>query len=139
MAKIVLTDASITIDSVDLSDHANRVEISSEKDLQETTAFGSDSKEYLLGLGDGTMSFTFQQDYAATSVDDTLWDIHDAGSSVVIVVKPTSAAVGAANPSYTMTGVLPAYTPLSGDVGQVSTIEAQFQNASPTGIVRSAT
>jgi hypothetical protein len=139
MAKIVLTDASITIDSVDLSDHANRVEISSEKELQETTAFGSDSKEYLLGLGDGTMSFTFQQDYAATSVDDTLWDIHDGGTSVVIVVKPTSAAVGTTNPSYTMTGVLPAYTPLSGDVGAVSTIEAQFQNADPSGIVRAIT
>jgi hypothetical protein len=139
MAKIVLTDASITIDSVDLSNHANRVEISSEKELQETTAFGSDSKEYLLGLGDGTMSFTFQQDYASGSVDDTLWDIHDAGTPVEIVVKPTSGAASASNPTYTMTGVLPTYTPLSGDVGQVSTIECQFQNADPSGIVKANT
>jgi hypothetical protein len=139
MAKLILDDVSITIDSVALSYHGNRVEISSEKDLQETTAFGSNSKEYLLGLGDGTMSFTFQQDYSATSVDDTLWDIHDAGDPVVIVVKPTSGAVSATNPSYTMTGVLPAYTPVSGDVGQVSTIECQFQNADPSGIVRGTT
>lgn len=136
MAKIVLTDAVITIDGVDLSDHGNHVEINSEKELQETTAFGSSSKEYLLGLGDGTMSFTFQQDLVAASVDDTLWDIHNTGASVVIVVKATSAAVGTDNPSWTMTGVLPAYSPLNGDVGQVSTVEAQFQNSDPSGIVR---
>lgn len=40
MAKKILTNASIVIDGVDLSNHGNRVEINSEKELQETTAFG---------------------------------------------------------------------------------------------------
>ena len=51
----------------------------------------------------------------------------------------TSAAASASNPKYTMTGVLPTYAPLSGDVGTVSMVDAQFQNADPSGIVRSFT
>jgi hypothetical protein len=136
MAKLILTDASITVDSVDLSDHANQVVITSEKDLQDVTGFGSAMKENLLGLGDGTIAITLFQDYASGSVDDTLWSIHDDGEAVTIVVKPTSSAVGATNPSYTMTGVLASYTPLNGSVGEASTIEATFTNAGSSGIVR---
>lgn len=136
MAKRILTNASIVIDGVDLSDHANHVEISSDKDVQETTAFGSNSKEYALGLGDGKMNFTFQNDPSTGSVDDTLWGVHEAGVGVVVVVKADAGATSATNPSFTMTGILPSYTPLSGDVGQVSTVDAQFQNADPSGIVQ---
>lgn len=82
------------------------------------------------------MSFAFQQDLAVGSVDTVLWGCHSAGTAVVIVVKADSAAPSTTNPKWTMTGVLPNYQPLSGDVGAVSMVEAQFQNASPTGIVR---
>lgn len=136
MSKLILKDASIVIDGVDLSDHANQVEISSEKDEQDLTGFGAEMREIGLGLGDGSISVTLFQDYDAASVDDTLWSIHADDTPVVIVVKPTSSAVGATNPSYTMTGVLPSYTPLSGSVGEASTIEANFRNADQSGIVR---
>ena len=136
MAKLILKDASIVIDGVDLSDHSNQVEISSEKDEQDVTGFGANMREIALGLGDGSISITLFQDYDAGSVDDTLWSIHSDGTPVSIVVKPTSGAVSATNPSYTMTGVLPSYTPLSGSVGEASTIDANFRNADQSGIVR---
>jgi predicted subunit of tRNA(5-methylaminomethyl-2-thiouridylate) methyltransferase len=136
MAKLVLRDADIVIDGVNLSDHASSVEINSAKDLVETTSFGASYKTNLVGMGDATISVTFFQDFAAASVDATLWPIHDAEEEVVIVVKPTSAAVSATNPSYTMTGVLPEFAPISGEVGEASTTEVEFQNSSDTGIVR---
>lgn len=136
MAKIILTDAYIIVNGVNLSDHGNHVEINSEKDLQDVTSFGATSKTYLLGLGDGTMGFTFFQDFAAGSVDSTLFPIHSNGTSVVLEVRATSAARSATNPAYLMTGVLPTYSPLNGDVGEASTIDAQFQNAAQTGITR---
>jgi hypothetical protein len=136
MPKEVLRDADITLDGVNLSDHANNVEITSSKDLQESTGFGAANKSYELGLGDGTMSVTLFQDFDAGSVDATLWPLHSAGTSFVAVIKKSSGAVSATNPSYTMTAVLPEYTPLSGDVGEMSMLEIELQNASQTGIVK---
>jgi len=135
MAKVILRDASIVIDSVDLSDHASSVEISSAKDLVEVTAFGNAYKTNLVGLGDATMSVTFFQDYAAASVDATLWPLHDAESTFDVVIKPESGPVSATNPSYTMTAVLPEFNPIAGGVGEASTVDVEFQNAGETGIV----
>jgi hypothetical protein len=89
-----------------------------------------------LRLGDGNMAFTFFQDFAAGSVDATLQPIHAGATSVALEVRATSAARSANNPAYTMTGVLPNYQPLNGDVGEASTIQATFRNASQTGIQR---
>lgn len=136
MAKIILTDAFISVNGVNLSDHGNHVEINSEKDLQDVTSFGATSKTYLLGLGDGTMAFTFFQDFAVGSVDATLFPIHSGGTSVALEVRATSGGRSATNPAYLMTGVLPTYSPLNGDVGDPSTIDAEFQNSAQGGITR---
>ena len=120
----------------DLSDHANSVEIDSKKNVQDVTGFGSHYKENLLGLGDGSMKISLFQDFDAASVDATRWPIHDEGDLVEIVVKPSADAVSETNPSWTMTGVLPEYTPLTGSVGDASKIDATFQNADQSGIVR---
>lgn len=136
MAKTILTDAFILINGVNLSDHGSHVEVNSEKDLQDVTSFGASAKTYLLGLGDGTMSFTFFQDFAGGSVDATLQPIHANGTSVSLEVRATSAARSATNPAYLMTGVLASYSPLNGDVGDPSTIDCEFQNAAQAGITR---
>lgn len=138
MAKKILNNAYVEVDGVDLSDHGNHIEINSEKEVVDVTGFGAASKEKLLGLGDGTISATFFQDFAAGSVDDTLWPIHSAGSTVAIVVRSDAGPISADNPEYRMTGVLPTYSPLNGDVGQASTIEAKFENAAQSGIVRAS-
>jgi hypothetical protein len=136
MAKLVLTDAFVLINGVNLSDHGNHVEITSEKDEVDVTGFGATSKVIALGLGDGNMGFTFIQDFAAGSVDATLQPIHSGGTSVTVEVRPTSGARSATNPAYTMTGVLPSYSPLNGDIGDASTIDVTFRNASQSGIQR---
>lgn len=136
MAKTILTDAFILVNGVNLSDHGSHVEVTSEKDEVEVTGFGATNKVVLLGLGDGNMNFTFQQDFAAGSVDATLQPIHSAGTSVALEVRATSAARSATNPAYTMTGVLSSYQPLNGDVGDASTIDATFRNSAQTGIQR---
>lgn len=137
MAKQILRDVSITIDAVNLSDHGNSVEINSSKDLVELTSFGDDYKTNDQGLGDATIAVTLFQDFDAASVDATLWPLHSGNASCVVVIKPTSAAVSATNPSYTMTAILPEYQPLSGGPGEASMVSITFQNKGQTGIVRS--
>lgn len=136
MAKIVLKDAYVEVDGVDLSDHSNHITIESSADEVDLTSFGATAKETGLGIPDATINATFFQDFASGSVDATLWPIHQAGSAVPVVVKPTSGAVSATNPSYTMTAIIPSYNPLDGDVGAASTTQVAFRNASQTGLVR---
>lgn len=126
----------MTINAVTLSNRFNEAEVSSEKDVHDVTAFGAGSKQKMLGLGDGTFSLNGFQDFDAASVDATLWPIHANGSEVVVEVTSRNAAVSATNPKYRMTGVLPAYTPISGSVGEPSTISIEFQNSGDAGIER---
>lgn len=136
MAKIVLTDASVVINSVDLSDHIQKVTIDEKKDTVDVTSMGAVAKAYLLGLGDATIACTFFQDFASSSVDATLSPLFSNSSVFPIVVKPTSAGVSATNPSYSGTFILPEYMPIDGQVGDASTMSITFQNATQTGIVR---
>ncbi len=136
MAKKILTNASIVINGVNLSDHGNQVEVSSTKEVADVTGFGATNTQKLIGIGDASITMTFLQDYAAASVDATLWSIHSAGSEVVIVVKSDSGAVSVSNPAWTMTGILPEYTPLTGSMNDALTVDATFENSGSTGIVR---
>lgn len=137
MSKVVLTDASVTVNSVDLSDHVQQVEVSMQKEEVDATGMGAVAKEILPGLADASITVTFQQDYAAGSVDATLEPLYTGNSLFPIEVLPTSATVSATNPSYSGTFVLLEYTPISGGVGDLSTMDVTFRNASQAGIVRS--
>ncbi len=136
MSKVVLRNASITINAINLSDHASSVTINMESDDVDLTSFGSLMKEHALGLGDGSIDVDFFQDFAAASVDATLYPIYIAKVPVPVVVKPDGAAVSATNPSYTMQGLLMSYTPLDGSVGDASAMSVTFQNGAQSGIVR---
>lgn len=137
MTKVVLTNVSVLINSVDLSDHVQKVTIDDKKDTVDVTSMGATSKEYLLGLGDATVAVTFFQDFAASSVDATLQPLHAAGSLFPVVIKPTSATASATNPAYNGTFILPEYVPIDGQVGAASMMTVTFQNASQSGISRS--
>jgi len=136
MAKFVLRDARVEINSVVLSDHISEVTISTEKDEVDVTGFGATNREILAGLGDGTITLSVFQDFAAASVDATLWPLSSAGSSFTVKVRPTTAAVSATNPEYSMTGVLLNYSPISGGVGAASTTDVTIRNSSQAGITR---
>ena len=97
MAVFAATDLVVTIDAVDFSASLAAVTLDNSREQLETTAFGDAARTYIAGLQDGSVTLSFHQDFAASAVDETL---HAAlGTEVAIVVKPTSAAVGAGNPS----------------------------------------
>lgn len=129
MAQIVLTDASITINSVDLSTLANQVTLTYEKEAVESTAFGDTGRRYVGGLQNITVDIEFMQDFAATKVEATVFPL--VGTSTTIVIKPTSAAVSTTNPTYTISNTyLAAHTPVSGTVGELATTSLSFQGGS---------
>jgi hypothetical protein len=126
MAKLVLRDCTLTINGVDLSDHASSVTINLVKDEVETTNFSGQGRERVAGLKDDTFEVTFQQDFASGKVDATLYPLWNNETEFTVTVKPTAAAVSATNPIYSATCILLEYTPLDGDVGDLSETEVEF-------------
>jgi hypothetical protein len=126
MAKLILKNCQIVVNSVDLSDHASSVEIEATKDDVDTTSFDGSGKEVTAGLQDTTITVTFQQDFAAANVDATLWPLWDNETEFTVAVRPTTGAISATNPEYTATCVLLEYSPLDGDVGDLSETEVEF-------------
>ncbi len=125
MAVLVLTDASITVNSVALSDHANSVTLNYEIDSVETTAFGSTGHKFTGGLQNNSLDIEFMQDFAASNVEATVYSL--VGTTTTVVIKPTSSAVGATNPSYTLTGCfLAAHTPVAAAVGELAMTSLSF-------------
>ena len=118
MAKFVLTDASLVINSVDLSDHVTSVTLNYEAELGDDTTMGDDTRTNLGGLKNWSIDVEFTQNFASGKVDATLWGI--VGTSVAIVLKPTSGAVSTTNPSYSGNGVIGSYSPIGNSVGDVA-------------------
>ncbi len=129
MAVFVLTDASVTVNSVDLSDYVTSVTLNYEKDSVEVTAMGATGHKFTGGLQNISLDVTFNQDFAASQVAATLDAL--VGATTTVVVKPTSAAVGATNPSYTITDAFLAATqPVAGSVGDLATMSVSFTGGS---------
>lgn len=120
MARIVLTNAYVTINSVDVSDHVASVTLNSSIDVVETTAFGTTGgRTRIGGLADNSISLEFHQDYASTSIEATVYPL--LGSTTTVVVKPNGSTTSATNPSYTSTVLVSEWTPLNGAVGELAT------------------
>jgi hypothetical protein len=119
MAIFVATDFSVTINgSTALSSYLTQVELNTSANDITTTAFGSSWVTRVAGLKEGSLTLTFNQDYATSTVDATLWPL--LGSNATVVIKPTSTAVSASNPSYTVPVSVIDYTPVSGQIGDLS-------------------
>lgn len=136
MAKHVLTDASVVVNSVDLSDHVESVEVNIEKEDVDITSMGATAREHAGGLRNDSMTINFYQDFAANEVDATFWPLLSS-TGFSVVVKPTSAAVSSTNPSFSATCLMFTYQPLAGAVGEANqtSIELQCSGA----IVRATT
>ena len=125
MAKLVLTDASVTINSVDLSDHVQSCTLNFNTDQVEVTSMSDTAHKFVGGLDNITCDVTMFQDFAASEVEATVFDL--VGTTTTVVVKPTSAVVGADNPTYTITGAYVAsHTPVAGTVGDAAMTTLNF-------------
>lgn len=120
----VLTDAYISINANVVSDHGNKVEISAEVEEQDTTAFGQTWRNRIGGLKDGSLAFTFIQNYITGQLDAIFWPL--LGTNVAFEVRPTSTAVSSSNPKYTGTLFIKEWKPIMGSVGDLVTVDVTF-------------
>lgn len=124
MAKFAATDFEVTLDGDDVSTNLNSVELAQEADDIETTAFGQSFRTRVGGLKNATITLNFMQDFGAGSIDDILSPL--LGEIATVVIKPTSAAVSATNPSYTVDCLVTQYSPFASSVGDLATLSVTW-------------
>jgi hypothetical protein len=110
---------SVVVDSVDLSTLVSSVTINRSFDELEVTAMGDGGHKFVKGLEASSVTIDFFNDSAT---DKTLQKLNSIwGQNKTVVIKQTSAAVSATNPSYTMTCLINNLTPVNGAVADIST------------------
>lgn len=125
MAIFVATDFSVSINgSTALASYLTQVELKASANDITTTAFGSTWVTRVAGLKEGSVTLQFNQDYATTTVDATLWPL--LGSNATVVIKPTSTATSANNPAYTAICLVTDLTPVSGQIGDLATFSVTW-------------
>ncbi len=125
MAIFVATDFSVSINgSTALASYLTQVELKASANDVTTTAFGSTWVTRVAGLKEGSLTLAFNQDYAASMVDATLFPL--LGSNATVVIKPTSSAVSSANPAYTAICLVTDLTPVSGQIGDLATFSVTW-------------
>ena len=122
--KFAATDFDISIAGTDFSDSIAALTLDISREQLEITAFGDAARRYIGGLQDSSVTLSFHQDFASGSVDSTVWG--NLGGTVAIIVKPTSGAVSATNPSYTFNALVVQSTPFSSNVGDLATMDVTW-------------
>jgi hypothetical protein len=126
MAIYVNKDITVLVNAVDLTTYVTNVEVVKAVDSVESTTMSSSSTNghtFVGGIQNNTVTISFNQDFAATKVNATLTAL--VGVQTTVVVRPTSAVVGATNPNFTLTGALMSeYRPVTGAVGDLATVGA---------------
>ena len=118
MAELVLIDAHISLGGDVLSDHFTSVTLETTAEAQGLTAFGDEWMTRLGGLKDWTVTADFNQDFAAGELDATLWPL--LGTSVAVLIRPTSDARSTGNPEFSGNAILTSYPPLGNSVGEAA-------------------
>ena len=128
MAVFVFTDASVTINTVDLSTYVTSCTLTYEKDSVETTAMqGGGGHQFIGGLQNLSIAIEFNNDEATGKTLATLWSAVGSGSNS-LVIKNTSTGA-------TFTGsnmFLASSTPVNGAVGEISKQSVTFTGGTIT-------
>lgn len=136
MAEFVMDDAFLSLGGTDLSDHVASVTLNYEGDLKDKSAMSDTTVERIAGVKDWSLDVEFNQDFSTSSVDDTIWTALDGGSTLAVILRPTSDAVGGSNPEFTGNVLVESYPIVDGAHGDLASTSITFQG---TGALARAT
>jgi hypothetical protein len=133
------TALKLTVGGVDLSTRLRSIEINEEVDQVEVTAANATAKEYSPGLRDDTWTIEMYQDFAASSVHDTISPLLGSTTGATFIFQTNGATVTATNPKFTVLGTVYGYQPVSGTVGDASMVSFEVKPLSGSATTESDT
>ena len=119
MPRIVLTNASVTFASTDVSSYVSSITLSTSLDVVDTTSFGNTARTRVAGLADNQVTVEFFQDFGSGLLESIVYPT--IGTSAAMVIKPVAGSTTATNPSYSFNALVSEWQPLSGAVGELAT------------------
>lgn len=128
MSTFVLTNAFVSIDGNDVSDHVSQVTLPYACDEVDDTHMADDTHQMIAGLKTWSADIEFSQDFAASNLDSILFPLVGAAAFTVII-RPLATSVSTSNPNYTGSAILSSYPPLGGSVGDKAKTTAHLAAA----------
>jgi len=124
MAKLVLTNSTVSLNATDISSSVAAITISTSAAEVPTTNFGSGGAvTRVAGLIDNSVTLSMHNDYNA--IDGLIFPLIGS-TAVTMVIKASTASVSTANPSYTFSVLCTEWTPVNGAVGELNTADVTW-------------
>ena len=125
MAVFMQNSVTVTVNSVDLTDHITSVSGFNETcaDLQ-TTAMGETNISRIGGLKDASVSLTFLNDFAASETYATLASL--LGTAIDVTITPATGTVTATNPKKTASCLVTELPFIDGSVGDLAEVSVTW-------------
>ena len=121
-----LSNSKVLIATNDVSDQTVSASITRVIEPLESSAFGSTSRVYVPGMENSTFEATLMMSYSASETYQNLKDL--VGTSITVVVNPTSAADSATNPGFTLTGTyLESIDVIAAEIGTLGMVTVTTQ------------
>jgi hypothetical protein len=105
-----LSNAVVTINSVDMTGECSSANLTRTFDALESTNMSNTARTFVGGLENSSLVVDLYNSYAASQTYATLKSL--VGTAVTVKIKPTSAATSATNPEHTLTGAFMGTLPL---------------------------
>jgi hypothetical protein len=138
MAIFLNNKVGFKIATVDLSDHVTAFSLARQADQLEVTAMGDTAHKFVTGLSADTITVSFLNDTAASSVLATLQTAY--GTTVAFsAIQDKSAVVSATNKLYTGTILVDNLTDINGAVADEATFDITFTCNSTTVVASTGT
>lgn len=134
MTTFAATDVRVEVNSVDMSGWVESVTLPVQFDELEDTAMGDSGRSRIAGLEDGSITINFNDDFAASAVDATIWAAKQ--TAVVCKVRPTSGSISATNPEYVGSYLVSQINPFGASVGQLAKRSVTWPLSDPDGVAR---
>lgn len=119
MATFANTNAYLSVNGTDLSDHVRSAQIAADGEALSSETMGDSWTEKTMGLKSWTLDVEFLDDFASSSVDSVVWSAFNTGTAVAVVYRPVNGTVTATNPQYSG-NILPNKFTLGGTLGQMA-------------------
>lgn len=136
MATLAFIDCRLEVNAVVMSGFGTSVTLPMEYEALEDTAFGDVARSRIAGLFDSTIALGFNQDFAASATDITLYTAYATKAPVVVKVRPTTAAISATNPEYVGSYLPNQHQPFGNSVGELATVSVSWPLSDADGIAR---
>lgn len=123
-------NAYLAVNGVDLSDHAESISLNTGAVTLSNSAMGDEYEYQRAGLLNWSVEATFYQDFAAGSVDATLWPLYSGRQTFALVLRADSGLIGTANPQWSGDVFISSYQPAQGAHGDNLMSPVTFSPAS---------